>query len=300
LESLKNVLGRQSSWNGLAAHFSLTLGLLYSLLGGLQADEVRKFSFPCPKDLRRADIYQAETVVKPQAILVLCPGCNGNGEVLVRQPEWRTFASENNLALLGLSFASPESLLVEGRGYYYASQGSGEVLLRALDRIFGRRLPLLLYGFSGGAHFVSRFVEWKPASVLAWCAYSAGWWDTPVPLISSPPGLVACGEEDGGRYGATFSYFLQGRALGKPWAWVSLPSTGHVISHRLEGLVRDYFTVLLHAAASTANPATPSACWCDNDSKLRVTDDCVKRQPTLVSWFPNEEFAAKWRLVHAP
>lgn len=28
-------------------------------------------------------------------------------------------------------------------------------------------LPLLLYGFSGGAHFTSRFEEWNPAHVLS-------------------------------------------------------------------------------------------------------------------------------------
>ena len=297
---MRQILSRQSSWIGLAAHFGLAIGVLCSVMSELRAEEIRKYSFPCPKDLGRADIYQADTAMNPKAILVLCPGCNGNGEALVRQPDWRTFASENNMGLLGISFASPESLLVDGRGYYYASQGSGQVLMESVERIFGHRLPLLLYGFSGGAHFVSRFVEWKPASVLGWCAYSAAWWDNPARLNSSPPGLVACGEDDGGRYGATFAYFLRGRALGKPWAWVSLPRTGHAVSKRLEELVRDYFEGLLSAKASTSSPNTESSCWCDNDSKLRVTNEYVKQRPTLTSWFPNEEIAAKWRFVHEP
>jgi hypothetical protein len=264
------------------------------------AGEVRKFSFPLPTDMRRADVYAVETATTPRALLVLCPGCNGNGHDLICQAAWRRFAAENNIGLLGLSFASDESLLPDERGYYYASKGSGAILLRAVDQIYGHKIPLLLYGFSGGAHFTSRFVEWKPAEVLGWCAYSAGWWDNPLPSQKTPPGVLACGEDDGARYGATLSYFLQGRAYGKPWTWVSLAKTGHVASRDLDEFVREYFAALLACGLPGKEPLPLDACWYDNDSRERTTPQQVNQHPTLTSWLPSESVARKWRALHQP
>lgn len=117
-----------------------------------------------------AELYSWKPVPQPRAVLVLAPGYNGNAEYLIRQPAWQDFAKPNQLGLVGLSFASDEELFRSGRGYYYASQGSGDLLLEGLRKVFGKDLPVLLYGFSGGAHFTSRFTEWKPERVLR--AYS--------------------------------------------------------------------------------------------------------------------------------
>jgi hypothetical protein len=241
--------------------------------------------------LTRADLYVATTVPNPRAILVLCPGMNGNGRSLLT-PKWDDFARENQLGLAALSFASREEDLGNGRGYYYPVQGSGQCLVEAIRAAFGHDLPLLLYGMSGGAHFTSRFVEWKPTRVVAWCAYTAGWWDQPTLSKCNPPGIVACGDEDF-RYGATLSYFLQGRALGKPWTWVSLAKTGHQSSPALDEFVRSYFAAILRHETATAQ-------WLDVDLKTPISRQEIETHPTLACWLPNRRTAQNWIQLHQP
>ena len=247
------------------------------------------------RDMTRAEVHIWKGVPSPRAVLVLCPGANGNGEGLIRRPEWQEFARQHQIALAGLSFAS-ESTDLSGRerGYYYASRGSGDLLVRALRQGYGRDLPLLLYGFSGGAHFTSRFVEWAPQRVLGWCAYSAAWWDEPRGNRSGPPGIVACGDEDPGRYGPSLVYFKQGRAAGRPWLWVSLPRTGHVGSPRLDALVRDYFSTLLKVNF------TSDGIWVDVYSKIVITANEAQAVPALSAWLPGEHLLKPWSDLHEP
>lgn len=246
---------------------------------------------PAP-NMTRAELHYIKTVPNPKAVLVLCPGCNGSGDGLIRSPEWIEFAKKNRLGLVGLSFASEIEAIHDGTGYYYASKGSGEKLLEGIRQIYGRELPLLLYGFSGGAHFTSRFEEWNPEEVLAWCAYSAGWWDTPKVNAASPPGIVACGDADS-RYGASLIYFKQGRAVGKQWLWVSLPNVAHNGSATLDDFVRQYFSKIL--SSSKKLPV-----WVDIDKKTEVlaTDETV--HPSLTGWLPDNKLLDDWRKIHEP
>ncbi|MEI9896995.1 MAG: hypothetical protein WDN28_24835 [Chthoniobacter sp.] len=258
------------------------------------AADLKELSFAPPRDLRRADIYTLEVARSPKAVLILCPGCNGNGQALVSQPIWQQFATDHQMGLIGISFASDEGLFPLGRGYYYASKGSGDVLLTAVRQIYGRDLPLALYGFSGGAQFVSRFVEWHPDRVLTWCAYSAGWWDKPVRSNPSPPGIVACGEDDSSRFGASLSYFLQGRAAGKPWTWVSVARTDHRYSESLDAFVRVYFACCLQRGLTPNYVPDLGRHWFDNDLKKPVDAATAQARPCLFSWLPDETVAAKW------
>lgn len=61
---------------------------------------------------------RAELVVSmhsdPVAMLVLAPGCNGDGESMVLDANWRRFAEEKGLMLVGLSFASEITALHNG------------------------------------------------------------------------------------------------------------------------------------------------------------------------------------------
>ncbi len=244
---------------------------------------------PAPH-MTRADIHYVETVKNPKAVLVLCPGVNGNGEGLIRSRKWIAFAKANQLGLAGLSFASPISAIDDGTGYYYVGNGSGELLLKGLRKIFGRDLPLLLYGTSGGAHFTSRFVEWSPKRVLTWTAYSAGWWDEPEMSRVTPPGIVACGDEDH-RYGASLIYFKQGRALGKPWLWISLPRTGHTGSSELDQFVMNYFAAILQNRSG--DPA-----FLDIDRKIVVSETEAQTYPSLTAWLPTQKLLDEWRTIH--
>lgn len=242
--------------------------------------------------MTRAELHFFRTVPRPQAVLVLCPGANGSGEKLIGSPLWQDFARENNLGLVGLSFASPGPAIHDGTGYYYAAKGSGEKLLEGIRQIYGKDLPLLLYGISGGAHFTSRFEEWRPDRVLTWCAYSAGWWDKPRKNAINPPGIVACGEDDP-RLGASLIYFKSGRAMGKPWLWICLPDTGHAGSAELDDFVRHYFSLLMSKADKRVQIV-------DIDQKLPVSKSFERDNPAMTGRLPSSSLFPLWCKIHEP
>jgi hypothetical protein len=267
---------------------------LFLALGALtvQGVEPQKISLPLIPDVERADIYVVKLVEHPSALLVLCPGCNGNGRDWIVNATWQKFASDHNLNLVGISFASDVSLLKSGRGYYYARLGSGQLLLDGINQVYHQEIPLLLYGFSGGAHFTSGFVEWRPDKVIAWCAYSAGWWDKPLSNNIRPPGLVACGENDD-RLGASLLYFKQGRALEKPWLWLCAPKTGHSIYLPVEDFIRHYFAFILRNKQSDSLGE-----WVDIDLKERAEQDQLKSQPSVTGWLPDSQLFSEWSEIH--
>jgi len=270
----------------------VALVFLAGMVGLMATEKVETLRLEPGPNMTRAELHHVATVPAPKAVLALCPGCNGSGEDLIRSPKWIAFAKQHRLGLVGLSFASPIPAIQDGTGYYYASKGSGEKLLEGIRKIYGRDLPLLLYGFSGGSHFTSRFEEWNPARVLSWCAYSAGWWDEPHRNSISPPGIVACGDEDP-RYGASLIYFKQGRAAGKPWQWVSLPKIGHQGSPALDDFVRDYFSDILSSSQKTP-------LWTDIDREEKVSVSEQLAQPSLTGWLPSEKLFDEWRKLNAP
>jgi hypothetical protein len=260
----------------------------------VNADDIKMVSLPLIHDIQRADIYVLKLSDRPTGLLVLCPGCNGNGEEWVKNSIWQRFARDENLDLIGISFASDVSALKAGRGYYYARLGSGQLLLDGIKQVYPKELPLILYGFSGGAHFTSGFAEWRPQRVMAWCAYSAEWWDNPVPMRDCPPGLVACGEDDQ-RLGASLTYFKQGRALRKPWLWLCAAKTGHSILPAAEDFVRTYFADVLRNHGKV-----DSGEWVDINEKCEAEQSVLENQPTLTGWLPDPGLFVKWNEVHEP
>ena len=247
--------------------------------------------------MTRAHLYYAKIVKNPKAILVLSPGCNGNGKRLIENSVWQSFAAKQNIALIGLSFASKLEDLHNGKGYYYASNGSGDLLLKGIKKLFNQDIPILLYGFSGGAHFTSRFVEWKPERVIAWCAYSAGWWNKPKSSKIMPPGIVACGENDN-RLGASLIYFKQGRNIEKPWLWIGIPKNGHSPDRKVELFVRDYFKILLKNQGVLASSKT--GIWVDIDKKYIAKKHVIKQYPSLTAWLPNSKLLPSWQSLNSP
>jgi pimeloyl-ACP methyl ester carboxylesterase len=261
------------------------------MVGGaaLQGQGIRKISVPPPVNMERADLYVWQTDYQPRAVLILCPGYNGNGRNLLNDEKWQVFAKEHRLGLAGLSFASNPELLPLGRGYYYAGQGSGNVLLACLKKAYSSGVPVLLYGFSGGAHFTARFAEWKPERVVAWCAYSAAWWDEPIADNHASPGIVACGTNDE-RYQASLDYFQQGRRLGNRWTWVSLSGIGHQPSAALEQFARDYFSFLLQDKGA-------NGVWVGLKQKDLMEYQNRLRNDSGISWLPDQRLFERWKLV---
>lgn len=271
---------------------------------------VRRFSFPPPAEMTQADVYTWGASLSPRAVLVLCPGFNGNGEGLVRQPVWQEFASTNHLALCAISFVSSEAEVRAVRGYIQAPRGSGDLLFKAIRLGFGRDLPILIYGFSCGGHFALSVADWRPAQVLGWCAYSATWWEEPqVSAKNFPPGIVACGDEDAANYGTSTTFFAKGRASNLPWAWISLGHTGHVWSKPLDGFVRAYFAALLPTVggpndrmgkADRERGDGGGGSWRDVDTKQELSRDQALDQPTLASWLPDRSLGSLWSSLHCP
>ena len=124
---------------------ALVLALGLAVAQVLPAAEVSCLHLGPSQNMSRADLYYVAPVEDLRAVLILSPGCNGNGESLIRSPVWQQFAHRNHLGLVGLSFSSPEKAIHNGTGYYYASKGSGDKLLDGIRKIYGRDLPLLLY-----------------------------------------------------------------------------------------------------------------------------------------------------------
>lgn len=272
----------------------LMILLFFCVLLSAHAMQVERVVLSPAENMQRADLYVLKTDWTPTAILILCPGVNGSGEGMVRQPEWQEFARFHQFGLIGLSFASDISY-IHKKGYYYASQGSGQLLIDGIRQVYGQDLPLLLFGFSGGAHFTSRFEEWKPDRVVAWCAYSAGWWDEPKAATANPPGIIACGDQDL-RYGASLIYFKQGRSLNKPWLWITIPHTGHSISPEVESFVRNYFDCVLKA--QNDNSSNQYGAWIDIDQGTQVE---IAAEPSSVTgWLPDVALIDSWRKICMP
>lgn len=226
----------------------------------------------------------------PAAVLVLCPGQNGDGADLVADEKWRAFARANDLAILVPGFASDDEFLKSGRGYFVASCGSGKLLLEALRQAGWSNVPLLIYGFSGGAHFAMSFSAWSPGRVLGFCAYSFGWWSPP-PADLQCPALIACGQFDALRYGSSFAYFQAGRRMGKPWAWASIEGQEHDGCPKLDLFVREYFLSLL--ASPPSHRVT-----IDNVKKTQLKGEVSDSLMTSV--LPSATVVEPWRAIHHP
>ena len=84
------------------------------------------------------------------AVLVLAPGMNTNGAFSLTESSLREFAKRNNLGIIALNYSSSkEDLYYNREGYYYPNKGSGQALLDEIKRVYGKDLPIVLYGFSG-------------------------------------------------------------------------------------------------------------------------------------------------------
>ena len=245
-----------------------------------------------PSGMTRVELHFKDVITNstPVGVLVLCPGMNGDGACLLSDVKWIQFARRNNLLMVGLSFASNVEDLKNGKGYYYAEKGSGNELLKGLKTAKAGGLPLFLYGFSGGAHFTSRFVLWNPQHVRAWCAYSAAWWSAPLIGKEYPFGIVACGERDF-RIDPSRAFFEAGRNFGAQWLWIGVREVGHVSSPALEDFFREYVESLLQIGNGH------KGVWINVHTGCEEKETFVKRFPCAVGWLPERSLLAGWKRI---
>lgn len=254
-------------------------------------DIVREWSYHVnpPSGMTRAELHFKDVTTNsaPVGVLVLCPGMNGNGAFLLNDGNWIRFARENNMLMVGLSFASNVEDLKNGKGYYYVDKGSGNILLKGLNDARADCLPLFIYGFSGGAHFTSRFALWSPRRVKGWCAYSAAWWDEPAFGMGLPAGIVACGESDF-RVDPSRIFFENGRNVGAQWLWIGVRSVGHVTSPELEAFFRRY------VVAVSRSKKELSGIWININTGHEESETFVRQFPCAVGWLPDRSLLGDW------
>ena len=237
---------------------------------------------------------------KESAVLVLVPGMNMNGAFFFDETPWTDFAAKNNLGMITLHYISdPEDLFEKHKGYFYPDQGSGKALLDEIKKVYGKNLPIVIYGFSGGAHFTGRFIDWAPDRIIAWCAYSAQFWDEPKDKHTGTKarGIVACGDEDGLRWQPSFSFFYQGRQKGRPWIWLNNSNTAHNRSAKLERFVRLFFDeelAIWRDEKKIGEDIYVDISNIDNDL-LELNEDQGLKCP-----FRTKEILKEWRKIQAP
>ena len=234
------------------------------------------------------------------AVLVLAPGMNTNGAFFLKESSWREFAKRNNLGIIALNYSSSkEDLYYNRKGYYYPNKGSGKALLDEIKRVYGKDLPIVLYGFSGGAQFVSRFVDWCPDRIIAWCAYSAQFWDYPKDCskVTNARGIVACGDQDGLRWQPSFGFYYKGRKNNRPWIWVNVSNTGRNRSAKFEKFVRQFFDEEL-AIWRGDKKSTEDICSdiSNSDNELLL----LSEQLELQCPFRTKELLESWKKIQAP
>jgi len=230
-----------------------------SLLGiclcatGLRAGEIQSVEVASPSPLNRqvSFYYRLPDAASPgkqtlpagTGVLLLVPGFNGDGRMFLNQQAWIRFADREGLLLVSPAFQTNMEEIHSRKGYYYPDQWSGQATLAALDQIAAKTGvkadKIMLFGFSAGAHFTHRFALWKPDKVKAFVAYSAGWWDEPVPALRGVPALIMCGEDDE-RYEATMAFMRRGAELQLPWVWRSYKGTGHVITPQVVAMAQAF------------------------------------------------------------
>lgn len=252
---------------------------------------------------KAADIYKL-TNLPPNgsetAVLVLIPGMNGDGSFFLKEPKWVEFAKKNHLGVVALSYSSSEiDLYGNRRGYYYPEQGSGKALIDSIKSIYQKDLPLLLYGFSGGAQFTSRFVNWMPKRIIAWCAYSAQFWDYPTEgtQTTQARGIVACGDLDAFRWQPSFDFYYQGRKNGLHWIWVNISNTGHNRNSDFEQFVRDFFDEELNIHFARKAPGKDVYANL-SDASNQISGDL--EQPELTCPFRTQQLLDQWKKIQAP
>lgn len=240
------------------------------------------------------------------AVLVLAPGMNMDGSFFLNEKHWIEFAKNNNLGLIALNYKSNPVDMYSGerKGYYFPKEsGSGKALLDEIKRLYGKDLPIIIYGFSGGAQFTGRFIDFAPDRIISWSAYSAQFWDNPKDLKeggTSARGIVACGDLDGSRWQPSFAFFYRGREQGKKWIWVGRKNTEHVRSAKLESFIRKFFEKELDLYIKQIKQDEKTELYADISTLKQISIEEEEISMGLSCPFRDKEIYDIWKEIHAP
>jgi dienelactone hydrolase len=247
-----------------------------------------------------------------RALVVLVPGSNGDGRPQVDDPVWQAFAAAHRLALLGCRFTDKphEQGFIEH--YVNVSQGSGQALLDAIERLAATskhpelaRAPFLMWGMSAGGQFNYEFTAWKPDRVAAFIVNKGGiYYSALVPAAARQvPGLLFTGARDlEFRTNTIVGLFAVNRRGGALWALTDEPAAGHIVGRSRDLALLFYEDVLpLRLPATDGGGLQPivetSGYLGDLKARTfqRVPDAGAPNHPT--AWLPTERVARAWQAV---
>ena len=252
-----------------------------------------------------------------QAVVVLLPGSNGDGRPQVDDPIWQAFAAGHHVALLGCRFTDKPHDQAFIEHYVNVSQGSGQALLDALDRLGQRSrhrelstAPLLLWGMSAGGQFNYEFVAWRPERVVAFVVNKGGiYYSALLPSASrNVPGILFVGGKDlEFRTNTIAGLFAVNRRAGALWALAEEPGAAHVVGRSRDmALVffEDVLPLRLPEGASSGNQpaslrsiAAASGFLGDLKGKTFQKQGDVPAPNYPTAWLPTARIARAWEAL---
>lgn len=278
--------------------------------------EILNDSIPSGKNFDKAAfrLWYHDATKTLSGIIVLVPGSNGDGRIIVNDLSWQELARKHNFALVGCYYTDfqHEDMVVEN--YANAKEGSGQALLDVMS-LFARRsghpeltdAPLLLWGHSAGGEFNYEFVCWKPEKVLAFVVNKGGVYFTALASLQARnvPGILLTGEKDlDARRDIIKGIFSMNRRLGALWTFAEEPGAGHEIG-QTQNLAIIFFDEIipLRLNQTESNKSTQnelrklsSGSGFIGDNKLRtyypVTEGNKLDYPA--SWLPGPRSAMAW------
>jgi hypothetical protein len=215
-------------------------------------------------------------------VVILIPGDNQEAVAWVTSPFWQNFSTKNSIPVVGLTL---KSSLKNNRGFpdYYNDIVIQNQLALKMQEIFSSTL-WVLYGFSGGAHFVNHLINTHHnKQIKYWIAYSARYWEPPVAEI--PRGMVMCGNKDF-RFGACLNYYHDCSKLRPDMTWVSIHNLDHCVSLEVDELASTY--IIENSKESTES----SHFYVNYVNKQKQTNS------VFPNWMINQTFYNLWLKLH--
>jgi len=236
-------------------------------------------------------------------ILVLLQGFNTNAFGLTEDSEWRQFAINENLALVGVNFRTETS-----EYYYDAFQGSGNALIESIQQIaeknnlnYMNELPFLLRGFSAGGVFSFYFSKFKPERVIAFSNLRGGVIIDSNNSNQKIPGLMLIGEHESTGQTILKRLLESEREKGALWSLAVEPNADHFFSlTSSDNLTKAFFSeVLSKRIQENSNELiqlNEAQGWLGNqDSKEIYSFQSYPYSKSSASWLVNEQFAILWK-----
>jgi dienelactone hydrolase len=250
-------------------------------------------------------------------VLVLLPGSNGDGRIMVEDTIWQNLARRNKFALLGCYFTDRPHKNIDIEEYVNVKEGSGDALLLILTRFAEKsghaelsKIPLLFWGFSAGGEFNYEFACWKPERVIAFIVNKGGIYYTALASeeTQNVPAIFFVGQKDlEFRTNVVKGIFTANRRFGALWTFVEEPDLGHAIgkSQQMAALFfNEIIPLRLPKKGQQQNNEillqrlSENSGFIGNLKTLKYEEYATcQKQGYPTSWFVNAKVANAWMLL---